>query len=107
MKIKNHIPLKFKDHMELLLITENENKHYVLIKDFNRFMFHQTKNNNNKNFCMHCLQCFSSEIVLNNHKDNCIEINGTQAVKMHDKNNNILSFNNFHKKTTCSICDIC
>ena len=25
--------------MELLLITENENKHYILIKDFNKFMY--------------------------------------------------------------------
>ena len=32
------------DHMELLLITKNENNHYVLIKDFNKFMFNQTKN---------------------------------------------------------------
>ena len=29
--------------MELLLITENENEHYVLMKDFNRFMYNQTK----------------------------------------------------------------
>ena len=34
---------KYQDHMELLLITEGENKHYVLIKDFNKFMFRQTK----------------------------------------------------------------
>ena len=34
---------KYQDHMELLLITEGENKHYVLIKDFNKFMFSQTK----------------------------------------------------------------
>ena len=47
---------------------------------------------------MHCLQCFSSERVLNNHKDNCIQLNGTQAVKMPDKDNNILKFNNFHKQ---------
>ena len=93
--------------MELLLITENENKHYVLMKDFNRFMFKQTKNQHRKHFCMFCLQCFSFERVLNIHKDNCIEINGTQAVKMPDKNNNILSFYNFHKRTTCSFCDIC
>ena len=46
-------------------------------------------------FCMHCLQCFSSEEVLNNHKDNCIQVNGTQAVKMPEKNKNILKFNNF------------
>ena len=47
---------------------------------------------------MHCLQCFSFEKVLNNHKDNCIQVNGTQAVKMPDKDNNILKFNNFHKQ---------
>ena len=32
---------KFEDHIELLLITKDENKHYVLIKDFNKFMYHQ------------------------------------------------------------------
>ena len=48
---------KFTDHMELLLITEGENKHYVLIKDFNKFMFNQTKHEHRKHFCMHCLQC--------------------------------------------------
>ena len=89
---------KFEDHMELLLITEDKNKHYVLIKDFNRFMFNQTKHEGKKHFCMHCLQCFSSEEVLSTHKDNCIQVNGTQAVKMPDKDNNILKFNNFHKQ---------
>ena len=89
---------KYEDHMELLLTTENENKHYTLIKDFNRFMFNQTQHKEKKHFCMHCLRCFSSERVLINHKDNCIQINGAQAVKMPDKNNNILKFNNFHKQ---------
>ena len=84
--------------MNLLLITEDKNEHYVLIKDFNRFMFNQTKHENRKHFCMHCLQCFSSEEVLNNHKNNCIQVNGTQAIKMPDKHNNILKFNNFHKQ---------
>ena len=84
--------------MNLLLITENENKHYVLIKDFNKFMYNQTKHRERKHFCMHCLQCFSSERVLNDHKDNCIQVNGTQAVKMPDKDNNILKFVNFHKQ---------
>ena len=73
---------KYDDHMNLLYITENENKRYVLIKDFNAFMHSQTKSHQRKHFCMYCLQCFSSERVLYNHKDNCIKINGTQAVKM-------------------------
>ena len=89
---------KYERQMNLLLITENENKHYVLIENFNRFMFNQTKYEGKKHFCMHCLQCLSSEEVLNNHKNNCIQVNGTQAIKMPDKNNNTLKFNNFHKQ---------
>ena len=89
---------KYEKHLELLLITEDENKHYVLIKDFNRFMFNQTKHEHRKHFCMYCLQCFSSEEVLKNHKDNCIQLNGEQAIKMPDKSNNTLKFNNFHKQ---------
>ena len=34
---------KFEDQMNLLLITEDENKHFVLIKDFNAFMYNQSK----------------------------------------------------------------
>ena len=89
---------KYEKHFELLLITEDDNKHYVLIKDFNRFMFNQTKHEHRKHFCMYCLQCFSSEEVLKNHKDNCIQLNGEQAIKMPDKSNNTLKFNNFHKQ---------
>ena len=89
---------KYGNHMELPLITKDENKHYVLIKDFNKFMFNQTRHKGRKHFCMFCLQCFSSERVLNNHKDNCIQVNGAQAVKMPTKDNNILKFNNFHKQ---------
>ena len=89
---------KHGDHMEILLITKDENKHYVLIKDFNKFMYNQTKHKDKKHFCMHCLQFFSSDRVLNEHKDNCIQVNGTQAVKMPTKDNNILKFNNFHKQ---------
>ena len=73
---------KNEDHMDLLLITENENNHYVLIKDFNKFMYNQTKHKERKHFCMYCLQCFRSEKILANHKENCIVINGKQAIKM-------------------------
>ena len=72
--------------------------HYVLIKDFNKFMYNQTKHKERKHFCMHCLQCFSSERILTNHKENCLTINGQQAIKMPDKKNNILKFENFHKQ---------
>ena len=89
---------KYEDHMDLLLITKDENKHYVLIKDFNKFMYRQTKHKERKHFCMHCLQCFSSEIVLNNHKENCIVVNGKQAINMPKKGENILKYTNHHKQ---------
>ena len=46
---------------------------------------------------MYCLQCFKSEIVLINHKENCITINGTQAIKM-SKADNKVYFKNYHKE---------
>ena len=45
-------------------------------------MYNQTKHQHGKHFCMHCLQCFSSEDVLNNHKTNSMVINGPQAKKI-------------------------
>ena len=35
---------KFEDSMDLLLLIDDDKSHYVYIKDFDRFMFHKTKN---------------------------------------------------------------
>ena len=89
---------KYNNCMNLLLITKDKNKHYVLIKDFNKFMYNQTKHKERKHFCMYCLQCFSSEIILNDHKVTCLQVNGEQAIKMPTKENNILKFENYYKQ---------
>ena len=88
----------FKDQMNLLLITKDEKKHYVLIKDLNAFMYNQSKHKERKHFCMYCLQCFSSERILANHVNNCLTINGAQAINMPKQGENILKFNNFDKQ---------
>ena len=88
----------FKHQMNLLRITKDEMKHYVLIKDFNAFMYNQSKHKERKHFCMYCLQCFPSERVLANHVNNCLTINGAQAINMPKQGENILKFNNFHKQ---------
>ena len=85
------------DVLNLLLITEGEKKHYVPIKDFKSLMYNKTKHRDRKHFCMHCLQCFSAEEVLSKHKTNCMVINGEQAIRMPQKGNNILQFQNYHK----------
>ena len=86
----------FEDQMSLLLITKDEKKHYVLIKDFNAFMYNQSKHKERKRFCMYCLHCFLSERILANHVNNCLTINGSQAINMPKQGENILKFNNFH-----------
>ena len=47
---------KFEDSMDLLLSNDDDDdkSHYVYIKDFDRFMFHKTRNKNKKWFCKSC-----------------------------------------------------
>ena len=72
---------KFDNSMDLLLIIHGDKSH-VYIKDFNRFMFNKTNNKNKKYFCKSCLPCFSSKNVLTEHKEDCLNINGAQSVRL-------------------------
>ena len=64
------------------MITDENKPHYVYIKDFNKFMHNKRKNKNKKYFFKCCLQRFSSEKVLIEHKENCLIINGKQSVEL-------------------------
>ena len=46
---------------------------------------------------MHCLHCFSSQMTLDNHTKYCFAINGTQAIKMPEKGEQVY-FKNQHKQ---------
>lgn len=50
-----------------------------------------------KDFCMHCLQCFSTEGILTKHKSNFIVINREQAIRMR-KEGSIVQFQNYRKQ---------
>ena len=43
-------------------------------------MFSRTKHKDKKHYCMSCLQNFTTEEILSNHKKQCLLINGCQAV---------------------------
>ena len=81
--------------MDLLLIFDENKSHYVYIKNFNRLMSNKPKNRNKKYFCRCFLQCFSSENVLTEHKENCLLINGEQNVKL---GKDSISFKNYSKQ---------
>ena len=86
---------KCDDCMNLLMIHKGNKSHYVYVKDFNRLMFNASKHGNKKWFCMRCLQHFSSEIILEKHKDNCLVVNGEQRVKL---DNGYVEFKNYANK---------
>ena len=45
-------------------------------------MLNKTKCKNKKHFFKYCLQCFSSERVLMEHRQICLQINDKQSVKL-------------------------
>ena len=97
-KVVYHVYLsdqKYSDSMALLLIPSKFKSHYVYIKDFDRFMFNKTKYKSKKYFCKNCLQCFSSEKILSEHKEDCLVINGKQNVKLEK---GFISFKNYFKQ---------
>ena len=77
----------FEDSMDLLLLINDNKLHYVYIKNFNTFMIRKTKHKSKQWFCRNCLQCFSSEIVLIKHREDCLSINGKQSVNLEKRNN--------------------
>ena len=72
----------FQNPMDLLLISNENESHYLHIKGFDRFMFSKTKSKNWKYFCKSCLQCLKNKNVLTEHKKTFLKINGEQAVKL-------------------------
>ena len=58
-------------------------------------MFHKTKNKNKKYICKSCLQCFSSENMLTEHKEICLSINGAKSVRLEK---GTIEFKNYFKQ---------
>ena len=50
-----------------------------------------------KHFCMHCLQCFTTENVLEKHKKTCLTVNGKQPINM-PNNGEKVQFKRDHKQ---------
>ena len=86
---------KFEASKDLLLLIDDDESHFVYINDFDRFMFYKTNNKNKKWFCKSCLQCFGSENGLIKHKEDCLNINGKQSVKLEE---GIIEFGNYSKQ---------
>ena len=58
-------------------------------------MYSKTKHKDRKHFCMSCLQNFTTKEILNNHRERCLLINDTQAVKYET---GIIKLKNYEKQ---------
>ena len=90
---------KFEDSMDFLFSIDDDKSH-VYFKNFDRFMFHKTKNKNKKWFCRSCLQCISSKNVLAEHKEDFLIINGKQSVKLKKET---IKFKNYSKQIPVTV----
>ena len=81
----------------MLLIGEEGKRHYVLIKDFNTFIYDHTVHRERKSFCCYCLQAFSTEEILKYDIKDCFKINSKQKIIMLKKGEYV-KFKNYDKK---------
>ena len=84
-------------HVDLSLVEEKRKKHYVLIKDFNRFMYNHILHRRKKHFCRYCLQAFTTEEMLKRHIKDCFKVNGKQRIAM-PKKGKYVKFKNYERK---------
>ena len=75
----------YQKHVDLLLMEEKGKKHYVLIKDFKRFIYNHTLHHRKKHLCRYNLQAFSTEEILKRHIKNRLKINGKPKIIIHEK----------------------
>ena len=80
---------KFKGLMNFSLVTNENKSHYGYTNNFDRFMFHKTRNKSKKYFGKSCLQCFSSKHVLTEHKKVSLSINGTKRLEIGKRNSQV------------------
>ena len=74
-------------HVNLLLLEEDDNSHYVLIKDYSRLMGAQTNKHREKLFrCRYCQHGFNKESLLTNHLLNGCMANEVQQTVMPKEN---------------------
>ena len=56
----------FEDHMDLLLVNDENKSHYICIKNLERFTFNKTKDKSKKHFYKYCLQFLVVKTSRNN-----------------------------------------
>ena len=60
-------------HVNLMLLKDEEKSHYCLIKDFSRLMAHRSKDGHKMFYCCNCLHAFIRKDLLDTHTELCYQ----------------------------------
>ena len=63
--------IKEERHVNLLLISQGEKRHYCLIRSFSRLLNYRTKHKTVTHYCYNCLHGFIRQDLLDEHKELC------------------------------------
>ena len=88
-------------HINLLRLDDENESHYVLIKEYSRLMGNQTNKNGHKLFhCRFCQKGFNQEKLLNAHLLKGCMANEVQSIKMPEEKEK-MNFQKHYKKLRC------
>lgn len=79
--------------VDLLLLENEENKHFCVIKNYNALVLNESKNSERFNICRKC-----GVNVYNNFEEHIENCNSDCFTYLPDKKEAVLTFKNFHKK---------
>ncbi len=83
-----------KFHVNLLLLAQEEKRHYLLIRNLSRLVAHRSDHKDAVHVCPYCLHCFYTEECLQRHIPEC-SVHGLQRLKYPDDEHNKLKFKNY------------
>ena len=82
-----------------MLIESGEKQHYCYVKRVSALLYDQSKSHNTKHYCMLCMNGFSREDLLENHKKYCNGLKGKPTrIDMPKEEEKIVSFQNYYKQ---------
>ncbi|KAK3740309.1 hypothetical protein QZH41_010880 [Actinostola sp. cb2023] len=88
---------RYSVHVDLLLYSLGQQRHYCLIRDLNRLLSSQRKHNGKMFHCPHCLHGFVRQDLLHDHEPLCSQ-HGAQRIELPNEDNMFLQFKDFHKQ---------
>ena len=88
---------EFPVHVNLLLFSRGEKRHYCLIRNLKRLLSNQTRHKAQMYYCPYCLHGFVREQLLEDHKPLCSQ-HGPQRIELPNEDDMFLQFKDFQKQ---------